>query len=445
MPSVELAQDLLHDLQKQIRGDIRFDRLSRQLYSTDASCYQIMPTGVVIPRDGDDIVATIEIASKYGVSVVPRGAGTSLSGQSVGVGVILDHSRYVDRVLEVNPEERWVKAESGVILDHLNRALREHELMYGPDPASGAMATLGGITGNNSTGMHSVRYGMTADHVEAVEVILSDGSRVEFGPRTTAEVAYLAQQNTLEGKFYREIPVLVERYQEQIATRYPQTWRNVAGYNLNYLLAGMEAGEKFNLAPLIVGSEGTLGNILNVTLKLVERPRYKRLMVLQYETLRSALESVPLLLEAQPAAVELIDRFFMELTRPHAEFGPRLEAFIEGDPRSVLVVELADNEQGALVAQAEALEKRLRRDGYRHPLVHCTTPEEIENVWIVRKAGGGLLMGQRGDVKPWAFADDATVPIEEMPDFAEDIEAVCAEAGTSAAFFAHVSAGCLRY
>lgn len=208
----------------------------------------------------------------------------------------------------------------------------------------------------------------------------------------------------------------------------------MAGYNLNYLLADREAGRPFNLAPLIVGSEGTLANIVNVALNLVSRPRFTRLLVLQFADLRTTLETVPILLENKPAAIELIDRFFIRLTRSHAEFGPRLNRFVEGDPRTILIIELADDDAAALSAQADALEKDLHRHGYQERITHCVTEEEISSVWTVRKAGGGLLMGQRGDAKPWAFADDATVPIDQLPDYAEAIEQTCLEAGTEAAF-----------
>ncbi|MBN1218285.1 MAG: FAD-binding protein, partial [Anaerolineae bacterium] len=434
----------MYDLQKAIGGEVKFDPLTRQLYSTDASCYQVVPVGVVIPRDVDDVAAAIELAHRHQVSVVPRGAGTSVSGQAIGPGLIIDHSRHVDRLLEINPAEHWAKAEAGMVLGSLNTALRLYHLMVGPDPGSTPMATLGGVAGNNSTGMHSVKYGMLVDHIREVDVILADGSRANFGPRSPAQVAALAQQTTLEGKLYREIPPLVAHYRPDIAARYPRTWRNVAGYNLNYLLADQEAGRPFNLAPLIVGSEGTLANIVGVTLNLVPRPRYTRLMILQFDNLRTTLEIAPFILEEKPAAIELLDRFFMRLTRSHAEYGSRLERFIQGDPQAMLMVELADDDPAAMAAQAEAIERRLRRNGYQGRVVHCTADDEINNVWVVRKAGGGLLMGRRGDAKPWAFADDATVPIDQLPGYAEAIEQACREAGTEASFFAHVSAGCLH-
>ena len=444
MLETKITQEFVFDLQQAIGGQVKADLLTRQLYSTDASCYRIVPAGVLIPRDVDEVIAAIEIAAQHQASIVSRGAGTSLSGQTIGPGLIIDHSRYLDRILEINPEGRYVKAEAGLVLGRLNAILAPHALMVGPDPASSAMATLGGITGNNSTGMHSVKYGMIVNHIREVEVILADGSRVTFGPRTPAEVETLARKSTLEGKLYREIPQLVEQYQADIATRYPQTWRNVAGYNLNYLLADQEAGRPFNLAPLIVGSEGTLANIVNVTLNLVTRPRFTRLLVLQFADLHTTLETVPAILEHRPAAVELIDRFFIHLTRSNAEFGRRLNRFVEGDPRTVLIIELADDDQAAMAAQADALEKDLRHHGYQERIIHCVTNEEINNVWTVRKAGSGLLMGRRGDAKPWGFADDATVPIDQLPSYAAAIEETCREAGTEAAFFAHVSAGCLH-
>jgi FAD/FMN-containing dehydrogenase/Fe-S oxidoreductase len=444
MLKTNITQEFIFDLQQAVKSQFKSDPLTRQLYSTDASCYQVVPAGVLIPRDVDDVIAAIEIANHHQVPLVPRGAGTSLSGQSIGPGLIIDHSRYIDRILEINPEESWVKVESGQVLGKLNFALAFHGLMVGPDPASSAMATIGGITGNNSSGMHSIKYGKVSDHIREVEVILVDGSQVIFGPRTPAEIKSLAQRSTFEGKLYREIPELIEQYQDDIATGYPKTWRNVAGYNLNYLLADQKAGRPFNLAPLIVGSEGTLANIINVTLNLVPRPQYSRLIVLQFPDLRTTMEMVPVILEKNPAAIELIDRFFIRLTRSHAGFRSRINRFVDGDPRSILIIELTDDDVLALAAHAESLETHLHRHGYQRQVIHLTSEEEISNVWAVRKAGGGLVMGQRGDAKAWNFADDATVPIDQLPSYTEAIEQTCRQAGIEAAFFAHVSAGCLH-
>jgi Fe-S oxidoreductase/FAD/FMN-containing dehydrogenase len=282
------------------------------------------------------------------------------------------------------------------------------------------------------------------DHVQEIEVILADGSQVLLGPQKPAVVDSLSRQATLAGTLYRELPRLVDQYRDEIATGYPHTWRNVAGYNLNRLLADRPAERSFNLAPLIVGSEGTLATIVSLTLEVVPRPERTRLLVLPYRDLRAPLESVPLILESNPSAIEMLSQFFVRLARTHAEFGPRLNRFISGDPRAVLIVEFAGKEAAALASQAETLERKLRRQGYAGPVTHCVTAEEIDNLWTVRKATLGLLMSQRGDAKPLSFADDASVPLENLADYALEVERACSEAGVEVSLDAHVSAGCLH-
>jgi len=443
-PTDSQLTELQTDLRRAIAGEVKFDRLGRQLYSTDASNYRQTPLGVVIPRHADDVAAAVEIAGRYGAALTPRGSGSSLSGQAIGPGLVLDYSRHLNHVLELNPAERRVRVEAGVVLAHLNAALAAHGLMVGPDPASAIVATLGGMTANNSTGSHSIKYRMMVDHVQAVSVTLADGRRAEFGPKSPAEVAALAQQPTLEGALYREIPRLIEQYQADIAAGYPRTWRNVAGYNLNRLLADREAGRPFNLAPLIVGSEGTLAQILAITLGVVAKPRHTRLLVLHFETLRTALNSVPRLLEHDPAAVELMGQYFIRIVHDHPRFGPDVRRFINGDPAAVLIVEFAGDEPAQLAAQADRLEQTLRRDGHDGEIVHCLTPADIANVWTIRAESFGLVMSQPGDAKPLAFVDDAAVPITELADYAAEVEQACREAGAEVTFDSHASAGCLH-
>ncbi len=442
-PYSQTTNELAHALRGAVRGDVRFDTMSRWLYSTDASSYQVLPVGVVLPRDADDISAVVQTVGQYGASIVPRGGGTSLSGQTIGSGVVVDLSRYVDNVIELNVDAKWVRVQAGMNLDLLNNRLRPHGLMVGPDPASSAAATLGGMTGNNSTGAHSIVYGMMADHVSEVDVVLADGSQVRFGPKTPDEVAALVSRDTLEGKLYRDIPALVRNYENDITTRYPKTWRNVAGYNLNRMAGILARGESLNLGPLIVGSEGTLGIITAVKLRLVERPKMSRLALLHYDDLRAALADVPHILEHQPSAIELIDRYFNHLTRKSPEYGARL-TFIDGDPRAVLIVEFAGNSETELADHASKLEAAMRSRGFGGVIVHQTTIAQVANVWAVRKAGLGLLMSMRGDAKPLAFVDDAAVPVDTLADYALEVERICIEVGTTAAFYAHASAGCLH-
>ena len=426
-----------------MRGPVRFDRMSRLLYSTDASSYQVMPVGVVLPLDADDVAAAVSVAAAHKVAIIPRGGGTSLSGQTVGTALVLDLSRHLNGILEINPEERWVRVEAGAVLDQVNGALRPHGLMIGPDPSSSPSATLGGMTGNNSTGAHSIVYGMMADHVREVGVVLADGSRARFSPCSEGSRKALAGLPSLEGSLYRQVPDLLGRYREAIATGYPAVWRNVAGYNLNRMLQDLDAGRPFNLTPLVVGSEGTLAAVTDVTVGLVDRPRCSRLAVVHFESLRESLDAVPGILKSQPASIELMDRFFIQLTRRSPDFGPRLH-FIVGDPRIILIVEFAGMDERALADRAAGMETALRREGHRGAIVHQTRSSEIENVWIARKASFGLLLSQRGDAKPLAFADDAVVPIQQLPAFALEAERICREAGTEPSFSAHASAGCLH-
>ncbi|MBZ0305840.1 MAG: FAD-binding oxidoreductase, partial [Anaerolineae bacterium] len=427
----------------QIRGTVKADPVTRHLYSTDASSYRVLPMGAAFPCDESDSVKIVRTVAKHGVSMVPRGGGTSLSGQTIGQGIIVDLSRHLNQILELNIEAGWVRVQAGMVLDSLNRALLPHGWMVGPDPASSMTATLGGMTGNNSTGSHSIVYGMMADHVKEVDVILADGSLVRFGPKSPEEIALLQTQDTLEGRLYREIPLLVEQVKDDILSRYPKTWRNVAGYNLNRILLQMQRGESLNLTPLIVGSEGTLGMMTAIKLGLVKRPLHAQLLVLQFDSLYEALALVPFLLEHRPSAVELIDQYFNHLTRQIPEYSRRLY-FIEGDPRAVLVVEFAGNDAAELATKRAALADALQKQNFRGLMTHCTTPEDVANVWAVRKAGLGILQSKRGDSKPLAFVDDATVPVEHLADYALEFEKLCHDAGTEAAFYAHASAGCLH-
>lgn len=437
------ANHTLRELSSRMEGEVRTDRLTRALYSTDASSYRIEPLGACFPKHIADVQAVLRFAAEAGLSIVPRGGGSSLSGQGIGEGLVMDLTPHLNRILEINPVEKWARVEAGVTLDQLNRALAPHGLMVGPDPSSAVVATLGGMTANNSTGSHSILYGMMADHLLALEVVLSDGSTAQLCPQSPEAVSALAARNTLEGRLYREIPRLLERHAGAIDRDYPRTWRNVAGYSLNRLRAAQQAGQPFSLVPLLAGSEGTLAAITAVTVGVVPRPAHTHLTMLHFPGLRAALSRVPQLLTHRPGAVELVDKFFLDLTRENRQYRHRL-GFIEGDPEAVLIVEFAGNDRAQLRAQAETLLADLRRSGFSGAAVTRDDPGVVANVWEVRKAGLGLLMSKRGDAKPLAFVDDAAVPVENLPDYAEQVVRICREAGTEAAFYAHASAGCLH-
>lgn len=431
-PDGGISKELQLDLKK--TGLIyKTDLVTRLLYSTDASIYQVMPLGVVWPREGSEVSAVVEIAQKHGVPVLPRGGGSSLAGQAIGEALILDFSRHMDQILDLNPEEKTVTAQPGVVLGSLNRRLAAHKLTFGPDPASAERATIGGVLGNNATGAHSILYGMAHDHLLEAETILSDGTCALLKEHRNGSLSAFLQRKTLESSIYRELPKILDRYQDEINKKYPKTFRNVAGYNLNIL-----AGQEFiNPATLLAGSEGTLGIITSAKLNLVSRPAHKILYLIHYQDLGEALSSVPEILKTQPSAVELIDRMLIHLARANPSYRPLLEG-IQGDPEAVLAVEYQADDPGSIAGK----DILLKRYG---PTVSISEPQAQDRIWKARKVGLGILQSKRGDAKPTTFIEDAAVPVEHLASYALGIKEYAAEIGIGAiAFYAHASAGCLH-
>jgi FAD/FMN-containing dehydrogenase/Fe-S oxidoreductase len=427
------SPDLINDLQKVVKGEVRFDQTTRHLYSTDASNYQIMPLGVVIPRDYDDVIAAHEIAAKVQAPLLPRGGGSSLAGQTVGTAVVLDFSKYLRRVVSINAEARTVRVQAGMALADLNKQLAPLGLMVGPDPASASRATIGGMVGNNSTGAHSILYGMMSDHVRALNVILSDGTRVEL-----SKDADLVERTDRIGHAYRTVQRLLTEHAEQIKARYPKTWRTCAGYALNRLDPLHP-----DLANLLVGSEGTLATTLEAELNLVPRPKLTRLVILHFTSIRASLEATPIILETEPSSVELIDKLMLDRTRATPEFAKRL-TFIDGDPAAVLVVEYYGDSEGELDLKAARLKAHLNAHHIPTGVVDAASASMQNDVWVVRKAGLNLLMGIKGDHKPNHFIEDAAVTVDKLPDYVDRVAEIVHSAGTTFAIYAHASAGCLH-
>ncbi len=448
------VQDFAADLRPRLQGDVRTDYYSRVLYSTDASNYQVMPLAVVIAGHADDVIAAVETAARYRLPVLPRGGGTSLAGQAVNEAVVIDLSR-LHRILEINVAERRARVESGIILARLNAALGQRGFKFGPDPATDNRAEIGGITGNNSTGSHSILYGMTADHVISMDVVLADGSLATFGPVDEAEMAQKARLDTLEGRIYRQIPAILRDKGEAIRDRLPQTWRRCGGYNLERLIPGAGenvspmppirwADDRFNLARLMVGSEGTLGTAVSVTLNLVPLPKATAVTVLHFDKLHEALESVPALLEVDPSAVELLDKTQINLCRGSDIWSRRLW-FVSGDPEAVLITEFYGEDQAELEAKLDRLAAHIKGQG----LPVGAMPRMMDaaakaEVWGVRKAGLGLLMSLRGDAKPVPFIEDVAVPVGDLAAYVRDVQRVCNEVDARLAMYAHASAGCIH-
>ncbi len=431
-------QRLGRHLARTVRGQVRFDQVSRVLYSTDASIYQILPLGVVIPQDADDVAATLRLCAEEGVPVLPRGAGTSLAGQSIGRAVVIDCSRWMDRILEIDPSARLARVQPGVVQDALNAAAAAYGLRLGPDTATSNRATLGGMIGNNSAGMRSIVYGKMVDHVVGLRVLLWDGAELTVGPLDDEALQAKRREPSREGALYRAVLEEVEAHREEIERRYPRLMRRVAGYNLPELLL-----RPFNLSRLLVGSEGTLGVVTEATVRLVPRPSCAGVAVVHFADLFDALEAVPAILPLGPSAVELIDRQVLEMTRAQLDYARRM-TFVQGDPAALLVVEFSGDRPEQVRDRLDSLERALQATGAGYAVVRADDPAAQDNIWQVRKAGQGLLQGIRGDSKPITFVEDTAVPPERLAAYIRRMTAILDRHGVRAAVYAHASVGCLH-
>ncbi len=445
--------DLERELRAVVRGDVRFDPASRLLYATDASMYQVEPIGVVQPRDADDVDAVLEVARARGVALLPRGGGTSLTGQAVNEALVIDFSRWMNAVLEVQPEEGWARVQPGVVQDELNHHVRPWGLLFGPDTSTSNRATLGGMLGNNSGGAHSIVYGLTVDHVLDLTVRLADGTRLVLGEVSEEELRRRMAAPDPEGRIYRAVARLRDEYADEIRARYPAYWRRVAGYNLNELVGvGIKPGSwaggdgrprPLSLARLVVGSEGTLCTIVEARVRLVPRPRHTALSVIHYRDLLEALESSQAILETGPYAVELTDKMILDLARDNIEQRRRM-GFIQGDPAAILIVEYAGDSEAEVRARVEALEARRARERFGYAAHLAFDPAEQQSIWKLRKAGLGLLLGMKGDGKPIAFVEDTAVEPRHLPKFIPRFREIFARHGVEGAYYGHCSVGCLH-
>jgi len=432
---------LRRDLESQIEGEVRFDKVSRALYSTDASVYQIEPAGVVVVKSKQDIVKTVKLCKQYGCSLTMRGGGTSQAGQAIGEGIQVDTSKYFNRLLEVNPAERWARVEPGIVLDELNAALRTHNLRFAPDISTASRATVGGMMANNSSGARSVMYGKTIDHVLEQEVVLSDGSVVHFRPLARAEIDAICQQNTLEAACYREVCRLATTHAAEIDRRFPKVLRRVGGYNLDCFV---DPDQPFNLAKMMVGSEGTLGVVLEATIALVPLPKAKAVLAIQFADLLEALEATPAILPHRPSAIEIMDGFILDNTKQSAALDRLRRTFIEGDPAALLCVELYDDEANNLPPRLEAIERdlRARRFGYRY--FHALDLPTQATIWSLREAALGLSMAMKEDAKSLSFVEDTAVAPEKLRDYIDRFLGIVKRHHTTAGVYAHASVGCLH-
>lgn len=421
-----------------IRGEVRFDPLSCELYSTDASIYQIKPLGVVLPKTREDILTAIQLCAEHHVPLIARGGGTSQTGAGLGRGIILDCSKYMRGVLEVNRDEGWARVEPGVVSDELNAQLQPSGMMFAVDISPSNRANIGGMCATNAGGSRSIRYGIMRDNVLAMDAVLADGSQLTACALSEAELTDKLTLNTSEGNAYRTVQRLAQEHRAAIAERYPKIQRRVGGYNLDAFVAP----NPFNLKDILVGSEGTLAVTTEATVKIVPRPKFTALAVLHFRGVAEALESTGEILPLQPNAIELVDKYFLDLTRAQLELGRRLH-FVQGDPGALLLVEFAGESQAQVNACVEQLEERLAHHG-SYACTRALDAASQRNIWSVRKAGLGLLLGAQGDTKPFAFVEDSAVPPEHLAAYFRRFDEIVRENGTSAAYYGHASVGLLH-
>jgi FAD/FMN-containing dehydrogenase/Fe-S oxidoreductase len=417
-------------------SEIRFDPATRGRYATDASIYQQMPVGVVIPRTIEDVAATIAIAREAGVPVLARGGGTSQCGQTVNKALVIDCSKHLRRVLHVDPAARTALVEPGIVLGHLNASLRGHKLFFPVDPSTHARCTIGGMAANNSCGSKSIRYGLMADNVTAIDAILSDGSRHRFGATnetTDARINGLLQR----------LQALGAAEAEEIAARFPKQLRRVGGYNIDALTPAAHRNGRDNLARLLVGSEGTLAFSAAIELKLHPIKPRKALGICQFPTFRKAMEASRHIVQLDPEAVELVDRTMIDLGRGIPIYRATIDQMLIGEPDSLLIVEFHGHEDGPLLDKIKDLESLMADLG--HPgVVRAIDPGFQADIAAVREAGLNIMMSMKGDGKPVSFIEDCAVDLEDLADYTERLNDVFERHGTKGTWYAHASVGCLH-
>jgi FAD/FMN-containing dehydrogenase/Fe-S oxidoreductase len=432
------AEALRRDLESCIEGEVRFDKISRALYSTDASVYQIEPLGVVVAKTREDIVRALDICRRHRCSLTMRGGGTSQGGQAIGHGIQIDTSKYYNRVLEVNAEERWARVEPGVVLDELNAQLAPLGMRFAPDISTASRATIGGMMSNNSSGARSVLYGKTIDHVLEQVVALSDGSIVHFReiPRSEAPAG-----DTLEAACYNTVLRLAAEHAAEIDRRYPKVLRRVGGYNLDEFT---DAAKPVNLAKIMVGSEGTLGVILEAKLRLVPLPKAKAVMVIPFAELLESLSAIPAILLHKPSAVEVMDKSILDYTRQNAALDRIRNEYIEGDPGATLCVEFYADRKEDLPPRLAALEADLRSRNLGYAYRSETNLPAQAKIWSLREAALGLSTAMKGDAKSVSFVEDTAVAPEKLRDFIARFLEIIRRHETTAGIYAHASVGCLH-
>ncbi|MGC2818662.1 MAG: FAD-binding oxidoreductase, partial [Candidatus Sulfotelmatobacter sp.] len=432
------ASGLSEALRSRIRGEVRFDRGSCALYATDGSNYRQVPIGVVLPRDADDVIATVALCRDFGAPLLCRGGGTSLAGQCCNVAVVLDFSRYMAAILEIDPVRRIARVQPGVVLDHLRAAAEKHHLTFAPDPATHDRCTLGGMIGNNSCGVHSVMAGKTDDNVEELEILTYDGVRMKVGATSNAELGTILQQGGRRAEIYTKLKAIADAYGGLVRQRFPNIPRRVSGYNLNYLL--QENG--FQVARALVGSEGTCVTILEATCRLVESPPERVLLVVAYPNIYQCADHVPEIMQHKPIGLEGFDDLLVGYTRTKGINSEGLALLPEGG--GWLMVEFGAETALEAESQAHGLMRALGRSASAPALRLYTDRQQIKRVWEVRESALGVTSHVPGEPLNWEGWEDSAVAPEKLGAYLRDLRKMMAAYGYKGSLYGHFGHGCVH-
>jgi FAD/FMN-containing dehydrogenase/Fe-S oxidoreductase len=433
---------LVRRLSEACRGDVLFDAASRGRYATDASIYQIEPIGVVVPCDEDDVRAALAVARELKVPVLPRGAGSSQCGQTVGDALVIDHSKSLNRVLAFDDDAMTATVQPGVVLDQLNAFLKPHGVWFPVDVSTSAQATIGGMAGNNSCGSRSIEYGNMVHNVAGIDAILADGSEIAFGPLDRM------RREGRGGEIIAGLAAIATAERAEIERMVPKVLRRVGGYNLDLFapqsVRPYTADGSVNLAHVLVGSEGTLAWSSRLTLALAPLPRHKTLGVVNFPSFFQAMAAAEHIVLLKPTAVELVDRTMIDLARANPAFRPVIERALIGVPAAILLVEFSGDDAAAQAADLDRLAELIGDLGLPDAVVRIESAQAQKALWEVRKAGLNIMMSMKGDGKPVSFIEDCAVPLEHLAEYTDRLTGIFAKHGTSGTWYAHASVGTLH-
>ena len=436
---IDIDENLKNLIKSQVEGEVYFDEITREIYSTDASIYRIVPLCVAVPKTVNDVKALVQISNEYSIPILPRGGGSSLSGQTVNRAIVIDFTKYINKVIDINKESMTAISQPGITIDNLNSILKKQNLLFTPDPSTTNRATVGGVIGNNSCGAHSIIYGKTIDNVKSLKTILSNGEDHDFKKIRFSEFEKFILNDSFASKLYLNSINLFKEYTDELAIRYPDIQRRVGGYNLDEI----NKNGYVDLTKIIVGSEGTLATVTEAELNLVELPKSKGLLVIEFDDIIKSMEASVIALDFKPSAVEHIGEIIISEARKSPEFSSGIE-YLNSNPTDIIVVEFYGENNLEVQDKISKLKRKVDISGLSLAATEVIDTEMQKKVWNMRKAGLGLVMKKPGEAKAIPFVEDTAVSPEKLPEYVKRFDEIVRQNGTTAGYYGHASVGCLH-